>query len=78
MDLKRLVGSAVFMTAIPLFANGCGADDLCCTEFSAGADLSNVDFKIDGEAGAQYKVLAQASADLSGSVNAAEIGRAHV
>ena len=71
MDLKRLVGSAVFMTAIPLFANGCGADDLCCTEFSAGADLSNVDFKIDGEAGAQFKVLAQASADLSGSVNAA-------
>lgn len=69
MDLKRLVGSAVILTAIPLFANGCG--DLCCTDFSAGADLSNVDFEMEGEAGAQFKVLAQASADLSGAVNAA-------
>lgn len=72
MNLKRLVGSTFLFAAIPLFANGCGAaDDLCCTDFEVGADLSNVDFKIEGEAGAQYKVLAQASADLSAAVSGA-------
>lgn len=72
MDLKRIAGSAVLFAAIPLFTNGCSAaDDLCCTDFEVGADLSAVDFGVEGEAGAQYKVLAQASADLSAAVSGA-------
>lgn len=71
MDLKRLACTGVFMTAIPLFANGCGADDLCCTEFEVGADLSGVDFGVDASIAGQYTVFAQASADLAAAASGA-------
>lgn len=69
MDLKRLACMGVFASSLAMFTNGCS--DLCCTDFQVGADLSNVDWEIEGEAGAQFAVLAQASADLSGAVSAA-------
>jgi hypothetical protein len=37
----------------------------CCSEFVVGADLSGVDFEIEGELEGQFKALAQASSDLS-------------
>ncbi len=38
--------------------------DLCCSEFQVGADLSGVDFEIEGSIKGKYDALAQASADL--------------
>lgn len=70
MDFKRLVTTGVFLTAIPLFANGC-TDDLCCTDFEVGADLTGVDFNMEGQAAAQFEVLAQASADLAATASGA-------
>jgi hypothetical protein len=47
--------------------------DLCCNEFQVGADLSGVDFKMEGEVKGQFLAVAQASADLgavaSGALN---------
>jgi len=45
---------------------------LCCSEFQVGADLSGVDFELDGKIDGQYRALAQASADL-GAVAAGAI-----
>jgi hypothetical protein len=59
---------------------GCGEDtpgldgaSLCCTDFEVGADLSGVNFGMDAEMEGQFKVFAQAMADLSG-VAAATLG----
>ena len=60
---------------------GCGEDGpggglpggLCCDDFEVGADLSGVDFGMDAEMEGQFKVFAQAMADLSG-VAAATLG----
>lgn len=65
--------SAVFMTclAVPALLAGCGEDplnpagDLCCTEFSVGADLSGVNWGVDASIAGQFSAFAQASADLS-------------
>jgi modification target Cys-rich repeat protein len=45
---------------------------LCCSEFQVGADLTAVDFELDGTIKGQYTALAQASADL-GAVAAGAI-----
>lgn len=55
--------------AVPALAN-CGADDLCCTDFAVGADLSDVDFGVDADIKGQFNVLAQASSDLAGVATA--------
>ena len=43
---------------------------LCCKEFTAGADLSGVDFGLSGEANLRYSAFMQASADFSGTAAA--------
>lgn len=55
--------------AVPALAN-CGADELCCTDFAVGADLSGVDFGVDADIQGQFTVLAQASSDLAGVASA--------
>ncbi len=74
---KRFHGAAL-MAAVTLTAVvGCGDDplnpagDLCCTDFKVGADLSGANFGVDASIEGQFKVFAQASADLSGAASAA-------
>lgn len=74
---KRFYGAAL-MAAITLPATlaGCGDDPLnpgglCCTDFKVGADLSGVDFGVDGSIKGQFNSFAQASADLSGAASGA-------
>lgn len=43
---------------------------LCCKEFTAGADLSGIDFGLSGEANLRYSAFMQASADFSGTAAA--------
>ena len=53
--------------------SACGEDplgDLCCKEFTAGADLSGVDWGIKGDANAQFSAFMQVSADFAGSASA--------
>jgi len=65
--------SALFATAFAAAAlAGCGedglsnpADDLCCTDFEVGADMSNVSWGLDAEADAKFSAFAQAGGDLS-------------
>ena len=61
--------------AIPVLTNGCSATDnplgdICCTDFKVGADLTNVDFKVDASITGQFAVLAQAGSDFSGTATA--------
>jgi hypothetical protein len=65
MVSKRFIGAAAFLAAaaIPLAVNGCSSDNpLCCTEFKAGG---TIDAKISSSA--QGQVLAQATADFTGT-----------
>jgi hypothetical protein len=67
--------SALAFTGLTIasLTSGCGENnpltdaqkDLCCTEFVVGADLTGVDFELEGEIKGQYSALAQASADLA-------------
>ena len=66
---QPLTALAVTGFAIAALTTGCdkvkdAQGDLCCTDFQVGADLSGVDFELDGQVEGQYKALAQASADL--------------
>jgi len=66
---QPLTALAVAGFAIASLTTGCNkiADaqkGLCCSEFQVGADLSGVDFELDGTIKGQYSALAQASADL--------------
>jgi hypothetical protein len=56
--------------ANPLGGGGPGST-LCCSDFKVGADLTGVDFGVDGSIKAQFATFAQASADLAGSAAAA-------
>lgn len=68
----HLAAVPLVLGSLGLSAYGCdAAGDLCCTEFTAGADLSNVDFGVEGEAGIEYKAFLQASADFTGAASAA-------
>ncbi|HVM70035.1 MAG TPA: hypothetical protein VM204_09420, partial [Gaiellaceae bacterium] len=44
---------------------------VCCTEFKVGADLSSVDFGLEGEVRGRFLVLAQASSDLAATATGA-------
>lgn len=66
---QPLTALAVTGFAIAALTTGCDkvADaqkDLCCSEFQVGADLSGVDFDVEGSIKGKYEALAQASADL--------------
>ena len=76
-NVFRKLGLATLL-AIPLVSgSGCEAadklkeaqGDLCCTDFKVGADLSNVDWGIEGEGKASFSAFMQASADFSASAS---------
>ncbi len=74
---QPLTALALTGLTVTLLATGCDkvADaqkGLCCSEFQVGADLTAVDFELDGTIKGQYSALAQASADL-GAVAAGAI-----
>lgn len=65
--------------SIAVLTGGCSAADkvkdaqgaLCCNSFQVGADLSNVDFGLEGDIKGQFKAFAQAGSDLSVVANGA-------
>ena len=65
------LGAALLVSAAALA--GCGenglpdnpAGDLCCTDFSVGADMSATDWGLEGDANAKFSAFAQAAGDLS-------------
>jgi len=74
---QSLTALAVTGIAIASLTTGCekladAQKGLCCSEFQVGADLSGVDFEIEGSIKGKYEALAQASADL-GAVAAGAI-----
>jgi hypothetical protein len=74
---QPLTALAVTSFAIASLTAGCNKvaeaqKGLCCSEFQVGADLSGVDFEIEGSIKGKYSALAQASADL-GAVAAGAI-----
>lgn len=74
---QPLTALAVTGFAIMALTTGCDkvADaqkGLCCSDFQVGADLSGVDFEVEGSLKGKYEALAQASADL-GAVAAGAI-----
>lgn len=70
---KRFFGTALMgALVLPTVLAGCGddplqnpMDDLCCTEFKVGADLTGADFGVDASIKGQFEVLAQGAADFS-------------
>ena len=74
---QPLTALAVTGFAIMALTTGCdkvaeAQKGLCCSDFQVGADLSGVDFEIEGSIKGKYEALAQASADL-GAVAAGAI-----
>lgn len=71
--LKPFTALAVTALAASTLAAGCSSDNplaaaqdgLCCNSFKLGADLSNVDFGLDGQVKGEFKAFAQAGLDLS-------------
>src|SRR6185503_7453435 len=72
----RLFAMPVVLACIGLPAVACEqlgsnpVDTLCCKEFTAGADLSGIDWGIEGTAGVSFAAFMQASADFSGAAGA--------
>src|SRR4051794_33246104 len=65
--LKTALAIALTL-GVPLVASGCKdnpLDDVCCTDFKVGADLSGADFGVDADIKGQFSVLAQAGSDFS-------------
>ncbi|MCS6898679.1 MAG: hypothetical protein RMJ98_02835 [Myxococcales bacterium] len=46
-----------------------GADALCCKDFKVGADLSNVDWGVEGSGKVEFAAFMQASADFSAAAS---------
>ncbi|MEI9939331.1 MAG: hypothetical protein WDO69_19085 [Pseudomonadota bacterium] len=74
MNLKSRLKpfAAVAFTALALSTLVAGCSDLkdaqdaaCCSEFKAGADMTNVDFGVDAEIKGTFSAFAAASSDLS-------------
>src|SRR5215472_4103878 len=56
--------------AVPVLTNGCSAassiqNTLCCKEYQAGTDMSNVNFGVKADVAGQFYAFAQASGDLT-------------
>jgi modification target Cys-rich repeat protein len=65
------------LAALALPAAGCDeagipnpTEDLCCTDFEVGADLSAADWGIEGSANATFSAFMQATADFAGVTTA--------
>src|SRR5262245_59157762 len=71
--LKPLTALFVAGLAAPLLLTAYGEDglvpdptgDLCCKDFVVGADMSGVDFGLEGEVAGEFSAFAQAGGDLS-------------
>jgi len=75
MDTKRMWRFAVMPLALAGVAVipfvGCNAADaLCCRDFVPGADLSDVEWGMQGEAELSYGAFMQAAADFTGTATA--------
>lgn len=72
----RLVAMPLALGAIGIPAVACEqignnpVETLCCKEFTAGADLSAIDWGIQGTAGTSFGAFMQASADFTGAASA--------
>ena len=72
----RLLAAPVALALLGLPAFGCdqvaeAQGTLCCTEFTPGADLSGVDWKIEGDQKVSFGAFMQAAADFTGAASAA-------
>ena len=72
MALSPLVLAAVASPAVGCDEAGIGnpLDALCCSDFKVGADLTGVDWGLEGEANVKFGAGIQAIADFSGSATA--------
>lgn len=79
----RLFAAPVALMILGIPAVACdqiagATDTLCCKDFKVGADLSAVDWDIEGEGAATFGAFMQATADFAGTTTAAvtEVGAA--
>jgi len=76
-NMKRLAAApiAITMALVPTLS-GCGddlgnpLDALCCSDFKIGADLSGVDWGLDGQANVDFGLAMQAIGDFSAVASA--------
>lgn len=75
----RAAGALVLLAGAiaPMAMTGCGdngltnpLDTLCCTQFKPGADMSAVDWGLEGDANVKFGVTMQAIGDFSGTATA--------
>ena len=72
----RLFAAPVALMILGIPAVACdqiagATDTLCCKDFKVGADLSAVDWEIEGEGKATFSAFMQATADFAGTATAA-------
>ena len=72
----RLFAAPVALMILGIPAVACdqiagAADTICCKDFKVGADLSAVDWDIEGESAATFGAFMQATADFAGTATAA-------
>jgi hypothetical protein len=66
------VAAALLVQFVPSCGpEGSALSTLCCTEFKVGADLSSIDFGIQGQVRGEFLAFAQASSDLAATATAA-------
>src|SRR5438105_4406213 len=61
---------------VPVLTNGCSSassiqQTLCCTEYKAGTDMAQVDFKVDASINGEFHAFAQAAGDITVVASAA-------
>jgi hypothetical protein len=69
----RMVLSPLLLAAVASPIAGCDGDPLgalCCSDFKVGADLTGVDWGLEGDANIQFGAGIQAIADFAGSATA--------
>ena len=64
-----LAAFALAAPALMLSASGC-ADDLCCSDFEAGTDMTSVDWGLEGSANIEFGLALQAIGDFSAAATA--------
>jgi hypothetical protein len=70
---QPLTALAITGMTVSLLATACGENNplsdaagaLCCESFKVGADMSGADFGLEGDIQGQFRILAQATSDLS-------------
>lgn len=74
---RSLAATSAALVAVPVLATAiaaCGedgvpgvpsADEICCTEFSVGADLSDVKFSADAKLNGRFRAFAQSAGDFA-------------